>query len=77
MISDELAESLEKKGYWRRAAQRWWQVMNTAMDEDMRLAASQRQSFCIKKIVHRKEKRYQSCHFSLCVGDEILLRTET
>jgi hypothetical protein len=77
MINDELAELLEKKGYWRRAAQRWWHVMNMTVDEDMRLAACERQNFCIRKIVSRKGKRYHRCHFSLCVGDEILLRTET
>ena len=45
-ISDALAESLEKRGLWRRAASRWLVVLDAAQDEKTREKAMFRRSYC-------------------------------
>ncbi|MDK9605514.1 PerC family transcriptional regulator [Lelliottia wanjuensis] len=45
-LTDEIAEALEKKGLWRRAAARWLAVLDNALDEKTREAASIRRNYC-------------------------------
>ncbi|MBM7354498.1 PerC family transcriptional regulator [Lelliottia amnigena] len=45
-MEDPLAEQLEKRGLWRRAAQRWLHVMDNAIDEKLRDAAVLRRNHC-------------------------------
>ncbi|NDO80212.1 hypothetical protein CJP72_05295 [Citrobacter sp. NCU1] len=45
-IFDEHAESLEKRGLWRRAAVRWLAVLDGALDEHTREGAMFRRNHC-------------------------------
>lgn len=45
-IFDEQAESLEKRGLWRRAAMRWLAVLDAALDEHTREGAMFRRNHC-------------------------------
>lgn len=45
-IFDEQAESLEKRGLWRRASMRWLAVLDAALDEPTREGAMFRRNHC-------------------------------
>ena len=45
-LDDPLAELLEKRGLWRRAARRWLDVMDGVIDEKLRDAAVLRRNHC-------------------------------
>lgn len=53
-LSDEIAEALEKKGLWRRAAARWLVVLDSALDEKTREAASLRRNHCSRMAIGAK-----------------------
>ncbi|MEW5288570.1 PerC family transcriptional regulator [Erwinia papayae] len=46
-LRDTLAECLEKKGQWRRAARRWLAVMDKTTDDGHREAIALRRAHCI------------------------------
>lgn len=50
-ISDEKAENLEKRGFWRRAATRWLVVLDAADDEKTRESAMFRRNYCNRMAV--------------------------
>ncbi|MBF0035759.1 PerC family transcriptional regulator [Citrobacter freundii] len=57
-LSDPLAEALEKKGFWRRAATRWLEVMCEAHQNDRtRAAAAIRRNNCRRMLVENKIDR--------------------
>lgn len=49
MIRDSKAEVLEARGLYRRAAERWAEVMVLAADDKEREQAAKRRSECIRK----------------------------
>ncbi|EPA0076739.1 ANR family transcriptional regulator [Enterobacter mori] len=52
MVSDEIAEHLEKEGLWRRAATRWLDVMLLCENSAEREWLSQRRRYCYEKSAH-------------------------
>jgi hypothetical protein len=51
MVSDALAEKLEAKGFWRRAAARWLEVMQKSCKTDaQRDWTSQRRKYCLSML---------------------------
>ncbi|HFK5791100.1 TPA: PerC family transcriptional regulator [Enterobacter asburiae] len=57
MIYDEKAEELEKKGYYRRAAARWSEVMHLCRSDFERSEARYKRDMCIKKVKKPEVKR--------------------
>ncbi|EOC6265516.1 TPA: PerC family transcriptional regulator, partial [Escherichia coli] len=49
MLHDHLAECLEKKGLYRRAAERWAKVMVQLSDDQKRKVAAQKRAECLRK----------------------------
>ncbi|MCZ8605152.1 PerC family transcriptional regulator, partial [Escherichia albertii] len=49
MIHDHQAECLEKKGLYRRAAERWAKVMVQLSDDQKRKIAAQKRAECLRK----------------------------
>lgn len=45
-LSDAIAEQLEKKGLWRRAAGRWLVVLDGIADEKLREGVALRRNYC-------------------------------
>nr|DAY62029.1 MAG TPA: PerC transcriptional activator [Caudoviricetes sp.] len=45
-LSDVIAEQLEQKGLWRRAAGRWLVVLDGIADEKLREAVALRRNYC-------------------------------
>lgn len=46
-LKDELAEELENRGQWYRAARRWLVVMDNIKGDDEREAIARRREHCI------------------------------
>lgn len=46
-LKDSIAESLEHRGKWRRAARRWLAVMDLSDDDAVREAIARRREHCI------------------------------
>lgn len=44
---DSMAESLEQRGLWHRAARRWLTVMDATMDDAMREMLARRREHCL------------------------------
>ncbi len=49
MLHDHVAECLEKKGLYRRAAERWAKVMVQLSDDQKRKVAAQKRAECLRK----------------------------
>ncbi|EER5392068.1 PerC family transcriptional regulator [Escherichia coli] len=49
MITDSVAQKLEARGLWRRAATRWGEVLINAETDREREEAARRRDFCISK----------------------------
>ncbi|EPA9245099.1 ANR family transcriptional regulator [Yersinia kristensenii] len=49
-LTDKLAQELERKGMWRRAARRWLEVFDNAHDEKVREAAARRRDYCQRRV---------------------------
>lgn len=49
MLHDHVAECLEKKGLYRRAAERWAKVMVQLSDDQKRKLAAQKRAECLRK----------------------------
>lgn len=47
-LKDELAEELENRGQWYRAARRWLVVMDNIKGDDEREAIARRREHCIR-----------------------------
>ncbi|MFX2609538.1 PerC family transcriptional regulator [Enterobacter mori] len=45
-LTDSTAERLENRGFWRRAARRWLDVLDNAISEKLREAAALRRNYC-------------------------------
>ncbi|EOC9631762.1 PerC family transcriptional regulator [Enterobacter ludwigii] len=52
MVSDEIAERLEREGLWKRVATRWLDVMLLCENSAEREWLSQRRCYCYAKSVH-------------------------
>lgn len=62
MIHDEKAGELERKGLWRRAAERWGELLTQAKDDKERVCIAQRRTRCIEKSTRpRKIQRISVC----------------
>ncbi|MFY7114718.1 PerC family transcriptional regulator [Enterobacter cloacae complex sp. SHL020] len=46
-LKDTIAESLERRGLWRRAAQRWLTVLDDITDDALREAIIRRREHCL------------------------------
>ena len=46
-LEDSIAESLEKRGLWHRAARRWLSVMDATADEVIREMIARRREHCM------------------------------
>ena len=46
-LKDSIAEALESRGQWRRAARRWLVVMDKTSNETTREAIARRREYCI------------------------------
>ncbi|WP_440939721.1 PerC family transcriptional regulator [Escherichia coli] len=49
MIADSVAQKLEERGLWRRAATRWGDVLLNAETDRERKEAAERRARCIRK----------------------------
>lgn len=49
MVHDSIAEELEAKGFYRRAAARWAEVMQLVNTDNEREQAAKRRAECIRK----------------------------
>ncbi|EEX1945543.1 PerC family transcriptional regulator [Escherichia coli] len=49
MIADSVAQKLEERGLWRRAATRWGDVLLNAETDKEREEAAERRARCIRK----------------------------
>ncbi|EGK6862574.1 PerC family transcriptional regulator [Salmonella enterica subsp. enterica serovar Glostrup] len=52
MVRDSKAEELEARGLYRRAAERWAEVMMLVDDDRAREQAAKRRTECIHKAMH-------------------------
>ncbi|KFC07166.1 PerC family transcriptional activator [Trabulsiella guamensis ATCC 49490] len=50
MVNDTIAEKLEARGFWRRAAARWLDVMQHCATDAQREWISQRRKYCLSMI---------------------------
>ena len=48
MVHDDKAEELEAKGLWRRAANRWGELLKQAASDEARQYVSERRTACIR-----------------------------
>lgn len=46
---DEVAESLERRGFWRRAANRWGAILLSCHDSELRELYAHRREECISR----------------------------
>ncbi|UJD87667.1 PerC family transcriptional regulator [Rahnella aquatilis] len=64
-VEDDIAESLEHKGWWHRAARRWLEVLDLTDDDSAREAIVRRRDQCLGMAGHispdqrRRENRKQ------------------
>ncbi|EBV5086502.1 PerC family transcriptional regulator [Salmonella enterica subsp. enterica serovar Ball] len=49
-LEDRIAEDLERKGYWRRAARRWLDVIETVSKDKDREYAVRRRNRCVSML---------------------------
>lgn len=49
MVHDDKAEELEAKGLWRRAANRWGELLKQAASDEARQYVTERRTACIRK----------------------------
>lgn len=49
MVNDPVAQSLEDKGFWRRAATRWLDILLTSTSDFDKEWICERKNFCITK----------------------------
>ncbi|MCU5775203.1 PerC family transcriptional regulator [Winslowiella arboricola] len=62
--SRKLAEELEVKGFWRRAAQQWLEAMDGTRDEGLMEKAATRRDFC-----NRMSCRHRSAYSGASIPD--------
>ncbi len=62
MVHDDKAEELEAKGLWRRAANRWSELMKQAESDEARQYVTERRTACIQRATMTREpQRDQIC----------------
>ncbi|MCV0732039.1 PerC family transcriptional regulator, partial [Escherichia coli] len=54
MVHDDKAEELEAKGLWRRAAERWGELLKQAKSDEERRYVTQRRAQCSEKATRPK-----------------------
>ncbi|ELW5409808.1 PerC family transcriptional regulator, partial [Escherichia coli] len=54
MVHDDKAEELEAKGLWRRAAERWGELLKQAKSDEERRYVTQRRAQCSAKATRPK-----------------------
>lgn len=57
VISDRVAQKLEERGLWRRAATRWAEVLCNAETDSEREEAARRRAWCISKTRREPERQ--------------------
>ncbi|BDO94592.1 transcriptional activator [Escherichia coli] len=55
MVHDDKAEELEAKGLWRRAANRWGELLKQAASDEARQYVTERRTACIRKATITRE----------------------
>ncbi|WP_187514519.1 PerC family transcriptional regulator [Rahnella aquatilis] len=72
-VKDDIAESLEHKGWWHRAARRWLEVLDLTDDDCAREAIARRRDHCFGMVGvispeqrrRKNRKQYkQQCRFN-------------
>lgn len=55
MVHDDKAEELEAKGLWRRAANRWGELLKQVASDEARQYVTERRTACIRKATITRE----------------------
>ncbi|MEH5143184.1 PerC family transcriptional regulator [Enterobacter cloacae] len=68
MLKDEIAESLEAKGLYRRASARWSEVMHLCVNDIERSEARRRRDLCVKllKKTPPEPENFSGLHRAAC-----------
>lgn len=56
---DKIAESLEKRGLWRRAATRWLEVMSRSKNDDVLNSLRARRNRCLARCKQSDQKNQE------------------
>lgn len=62
---DEIAESLERRGLWLRAATRWGQLIYDCPNAELCEFYVQRREYCISTSNHRQRERYTEANVNV------------
>ncbi|AXV10985.1 PerC family transcriptional regulator [Escherichia coli] len=71
MVHDEKAEELERRELWRRAAERWGELLTQAKDDKERIFITQHRSRCIEN----STRSWKIQRFSVCDIRDAATRT--
>jgi hypothetical protein len=69
MVKDGIAESLEARGLYRRAASRWIEVMQLCTDDADREWIRQHRNTCLKKVKRAPEDKENFAAIYKAVND--------